>query len=34
MNPMEKLKSVYPNTMLISRERKKKCIKGEYIIKR
>lgn len=36
MNPMEKLKSVYPNTMLITRERKKKAsnennlTKGEF----
>ncbi|EPZ54015.1 type 5 capsule repressor C-terminal domain protein [[Clostridium] sordellii ATCC 9714] len=27
INPMEKLKSVYPNTMLITRERKKKLQK-------
>ena len=39
MNPMEKLKSVYPNTMLISRERKKNVSKentlskGEFIKK-
>lgn len=36
MNPMEKLRAVYPNTMLISRERKRKvsddnnCAKGEF----
>ena len=36
MNPMEKLRSVYPNTMLISRERSrnnkgdKTSAKGEY----
>ncbi len=36
MNPMEKLKSVYPNTMLITRERKRNVsqestlAKGEF----
>ena len=33
MNPMEKLKSVYPNTMLISRERKKKVSKENTLSK-
>ena len=33
MNPMEKLKSVYPNTMLISRERKKNVSKENTLSK-
>ena len=33
MNPMEKLKAVYPNTMLITRERKRNVSEGGAVAK-